>query len=160
MRNADETNCLCSPAQRDAYQSRLSGPLIDRIGLVAWVDPVPISEIVNEHDGESSASVRERVTAARDLLTAGGNSLAKGDRSIATSLSRLTSKSRAELNDILTSVRCSTRAVKHVLAISRTVAALDQREVVHTDDIHEALLLNNRSQRSSNPGPSTLSSSE
>jgi len=160
MRDADDTNCLCTPVQRDAYQGRISGPLLDRIGLVAWVDPVPISEIVSGQIGESSASVRERVTAARDLLTAASNGSVKRDLSIATSLSRLTPESRASLEDILTSVRCSTRAVKHVLAISLTVAALDHRDVVHSDDIHEALLLNNRLPGTTNPGFPSPSSPE
>jgi magnesium chelatase family protein len=49
----------------DTYQRRLSGPLLDRIDLKVTVRRVPTDLLANEPQGESSAPVRERVTAAR-----------------------------------------------------------------------------------------------
>ena len=57
--------CRCTPALIDAYQRRLSGPLLDRIDLQVGVRRVPLAELASEPRGERSAAVRERVLAAR-----------------------------------------------------------------------------------------------
>ncbi len=49
------------------YQSRLSGPLLDRIDMHIRVDALPIAQLQQQDGGESSATVRERVTAARQV---------------------------------------------------------------------------------------------
>jgi magnesium chelatase family protein len=58
-------SCRCTPAMVDAYQRRLSGPLLDRIDLKVGVKRVPLEALASEPKGESSAPVRERVLAAR-----------------------------------------------------------------------------------------------
>jgi magnesium chelatase family protein len=58
-------SCRCTPAMVDAYQRRLSGPLLDRIDLKVGVKRVPLETLASEPKGESSAPVRERVLAAR-----------------------------------------------------------------------------------------------
>jgi magnesium chelatase family protein len=57
--------CRCTPAMIDAYQRRLSGPLLDRIDLKVGVRRVPLEALASEPIGEPSAPVRERVLAAR-----------------------------------------------------------------------------------------------
>jgi magnesium chelatase family protein len=57
--------CRCTQAMVDAYQRRLSGPLLDRIDLKVGVRRVPLEALASEPKGEASASVRERVLAAR-----------------------------------------------------------------------------------------------
>jgi magnesium chelatase family protein len=57
--------CRCTPAMIDAYQRRLSGPLLDRIDLKVGVRRVPLEALASEPKGESSTPVRERVLAAR-----------------------------------------------------------------------------------------------
>ncbi|HEY8839661.1 MAG TPA: YifB family Mg chelatase-like AAA ATPase [Candidatus Dormibacteraeota bacterium] len=57
--------CRCTPAMVDAYQRRLSGPLLDRIDLKVGVRRVPLEALASEPKGEPSATVRERVVAAR-----------------------------------------------------------------------------------------------
>jgi len=49
----------------DAYQRRLSGPLLDRIDLKVGVRRVPLEALAAEPKGEPSAPVRERVLATR-----------------------------------------------------------------------------------------------
>jgi magnesium chelatase family protein len=49
----------------DAYQRRLSGPLLDRIDLKVVVRRVPLEALASEPKGESSAPVRKRVLEAR-----------------------------------------------------------------------------------------------
>lgn len=59
--------CTCTPQRRRQYQSRLSGPLLDRIDIRVEVPPVHGSHTPG---GESSAQVKERVTRARKRATA------------------------------------------------------------------------------------------
>lgn len=57
--------CECGNAAAEKYQSKLSGPLMDRIDLKVAVSPVPIRAVA-EPDSENSASIRERVCRAMD----------------------------------------------------------------------------------------------
>jgi magnesium chelatase family protein len=57
--------CVCGEASRERYRARLSGPLMDRIDLRVELQPVPPGQLLGGQEGESSASVRERVEAAR-----------------------------------------------------------------------------------------------
>jgi len=59
--------CTCTPGQRTAYLSRLSGPILDRIDIQLWMHPVETGKLVNRVRGESSAAVAERVLAARNI---------------------------------------------------------------------------------------------
>ena len=58
--------CTCSPGAIERYQLRLSGPLLDRIDLQVYVQPVALHELRRADPGESSAAIRARVVAARD----------------------------------------------------------------------------------------------
>jgi magnesium chelatase family protein len=57
--------CRCTPAVVEAYQRKLSGPLLDRIDLKVTVRRVPPNVLANEPIGETSLLVRRRVVAAR-----------------------------------------------------------------------------------------------
>jgi magnesium chelatase family protein len=57
--------CRCTPDQVARYRGKLSGPLLDRIDLMLDVPAVAEADLSARGDGESSATVRERVTAAR-----------------------------------------------------------------------------------------------
>lgn len=65
-RSTDPSSCVCSSVQIRAYRNRLSGPLLDRIDLRARLAPISRAILTAGATGEPSASVRERVEAARD----------------------------------------------------------------------------------------------
>ena len=58
--------CRCSPDQVARYQARISGPLLDRIDLHVEVAALSPQELLAAPEGESSAAVQQRVSAARD----------------------------------------------------------------------------------------------
>jgi magnesium chelatase family protein len=64
--NSNARECTCSPGAIERYQLRLSGPLLDRIDLQVYVQPVPLQALRAIEPGESSAQIRARVVAARD----------------------------------------------------------------------------------------------
>lgn len=57
--------CRCTPDQVSRYQARISGPLLDRIDLHVEVAALPPEELLAAAEGESSAAVQQRVSAAR-----------------------------------------------------------------------------------------------
>ena len=59
--------CICSPAQRAQYLSKLSGPMMDRIDLQLWVHPVDTAALVRGGKGEPSAAIAARVMRAREI---------------------------------------------------------------------------------------------
>jgi magnesium chelatase family protein len=65
--------CRCTPDQVLRYQGKLSGPLLDRIDLHIEVPAIPAQELLDTAAaaaGESTAVIRARVVAARDLAMA------------------------------------------------------------------------------------------
>jgi magnesium chelatase family protein len=57
--------CVCPPGDVLRYRGRLSGPLADRIDLHVGVAALPLHQLANARERESSAAVRARVEAAR-----------------------------------------------------------------------------------------------
>ena len=58
--------CVCRPDAVRRYQSRISGPVLDRIDLHHQVRPLTRSLLKDQPPGEESATVAARVAAARD----------------------------------------------------------------------------------------------
>ena len=62
--------CDCPPSAIRRYQARLSGPLLDRVDLRVEVDPVTRAQLTAPGArGESTATVADRVRAARERAT-------------------------------------------------------------------------------------------
>lgn len=63
--------CVCGVRAIEQYRRRISGPILDRIDLHVWVDPVEVRKLTahtgRDAYGESSAEVRVRVERARSL---------------------------------------------------------------------------------------------
>ena len=62
-----EKECTCSISAVQRYQKRISGPLMDRIDIHVTVPRIPFEKLSDKRVGESSATIRARVEAARDI---------------------------------------------------------------------------------------------
>ena len=132
--------CRCTPALIDSYQRRLSGPLLDRIDLQVGVRRVPLTELASEPRGEASASVRERVKAARtrQLERQGclnGQLKAGRLRQVAAlePASRFTLERWAERKGL------TARGFHRAWRVARTAADLEGAEVIGDRHVLEAL---------------------
>ena len=67
----------------DAYRSRISGPLLDRIDLHVEVPALAYEEIASAPPGEGTAPVRARVESALGLSARGYTRVLKVARTIA-----------------------------------------------------------------------------
>jgi magnesium chelatase family protein len=140
----DRRACRCTPIQVANYQSRLSGPLRDRIDLIVEVPALPVGSIVDGVSGESSASVRERVISARHAQhvrygDAGPRTNAALRGSRVASVCRPDSKGRQLLRRAVERLGLSARGYDRVLKVARTVADLAGDERVTSDYVAEAL---------------------
>jgi magnesium chelatase family protein len=62
--------CRCTAQAIARYQGRISGPLLDRVDLQLEVPAVKPSELLAAPEGEPSATVAQRVAAARERALA------------------------------------------------------------------------------------------
>jgi magnesium chelatase family protein len=65
-RGTRSADCRCDDATVAKYVSKLSGPLLDRIDLQIEVSRVAFDDMVRTERAERSATIRERVVAARE----------------------------------------------------------------------------------------------
>lgn len=59
--------CRCSDMAVQSYRSRISGPMLDRIDIVVEVPAVHFEDLRTRAEAEPSASIKERVNAARNI---------------------------------------------------------------------------------------------
>ena len=59
--------CTCASGLVTKYQKRISGPLLDRIDIHIEVPRVDYEKLSGDRVGESSAAIRARVQAARNI---------------------------------------------------------------------------------------------
>lgn len=67
--NGRGRGCTCSSVQIRRYLQKLSGPLLDRIDIRAFVEAPTRTEMASEEPSESSREVRDRVIAARAIAS-------------------------------------------------------------------------------------------
>ena len=133
-------SCRCTPGAIDAYQRRLSGPLLDRIDLMVSVRRVRLETLASEPSGESSEAVRERVVAARRRqLDRQGCLNAQLKPARLRRLAGLEPASRRTLERWADSRGLTARGFHRAWRVARTSADLDGAEDIGERHIFEAL---------------------
>lgn len=136
--------CSCSWDQVRRYRGRVSGPLLDRIDLHVEVPRLPVSRLEGLPTGESSASVRARVVAARRRqlerapATGARVNADLGPRALR-SVARLDGASQRLLSRAVERLGLSARGYDRVRKIARTIADLEGRDVMTAADVAEAV---------------------
>lgn len=137
--------CRCSPRSVVKYQSRISGPLLDRIDIQIEVPPVEPKELPLLPKGESSEKIRSRVLAARKIQAERYKAM-PGIYTNADVKSRdlaeachFSTQDKERLVRTIERLNLSARAYDKVLRVARTLADLAESEVVRECDICEAL---------------------
>jgi len=141
----------CSRAPRCAadYQSKVSGPLLDRIDLHVEVDPVSASDLALPPPAEGSAEVGARVAAARATQTTraietGARTNAELDGDALEKFATPDEPGRKLLMQAAEAMRLSARGYTRILRVARTIA--DMAGVDQVGRIHVAEALSYRRQ--------------
>ena len=134
--------CRCSGDQVRRYRARISGPLLDRIDLHVEVSR-PARAIINGHGQkpEDSATVRERVIAARNLqVERSGVPNAQLSNAEVRRLCHLPPALESFLETIAEKIHLSPRACQRILKVARTLADLDSEPEIEQQHLAEAIV--------------------
>ena len=141
-----ELKCSCTKAQIDRYMHRLSGPLLDRIDLQVELPTVPVKDLKNRAKAESSASIKKRVDAARELQRErysgyGISCNAKLTPALLRDIcqKRITAEADALLSDVFEKGFLSMRSYDKLIRIAQTVADLEGSDAIEKNHISEAI---------------------
>jgi magnesium chelatase family protein len=126
--------CVCPPGRLDAYRSRLSGPLLDRIDLQVEVPRLTQDELFDLEPAEPSAVIRDRVILARAFRL---RRLEDGPGP--SRLADLPREGRQFLRRALGSLETSARGIDRVVKVARSIADLDASEEITERHLAEAL---------------------
>ena len=135
-----EPRCRCSADQIQRYQHKLSGPFLDRVDLQVHVSAVAASDLLKPVAGESSATVKARVTAAREIQLARqgqANALltpAQMDQHLA-----LSDEAAAFAGQAMGRLNWSARTFHRVLKVARTIADLTHTVTVEKNHVAQAM---------------------
>ncbi len=132
--------CRCTPDQISRYQSKLSGPLMDRIDLHVEVPALPSTELLQAPPGEASAAIRLRCTAAREraVVRQGKTNLALQGQEIDRYV-LLDDAAAKFLNVAAARLGWSARGTHRALKVARTIADLAGAECTQVSHLAEAM---------------------
>ncbi len=132
-----------NPRERDRYIQKLSQPLLDRIDIHVEVPQVPYSQLTGNTPGTDSATMRQRVEAARKHQAARfGNPSMTNARMNGKQLKQhveLNEGSLLMLKQAMEEMGLSARAFDKIRRVARTIADLDESEHVQESHVAEAV---------------------
>jgi magnesium chelatase family protein len=143
--NHPDKECHCGPGIIKQYLSRISGPLLDRIDIHMEVVPVPFKHLSQTNEEEGSESMREAVEAARQIQQkrfAGFEHVfcnARMDTAQRMRFCKLDSAGTSLIRMAMERLGLSARAYDRILKVARTIADLEQSELIHPSHVAEAI---------------------
>ena len=155
--NDKSRECMCTPPMIQRYVSKVSGPLLDRIDIHIEVPAVQYKELRSNTPAESSAHIRLRVLAARELQHARflenpvrtkGSSRAPSRAIFANAqmstqqirtFCELSTDAERLLERAMQQQGLSARAHDRILKVARTIADLEAAPSITVPHIAEAI---------------------
>jgi len=141
----DDPRSASTPLQVQRYQSRISGPLLDRIDLHIEMPSINYSELATLKKGEPSAPIRERIMAARHIQQeryahdkhthCNADMRPKHVRKYC----RPEAAAKQLLKMAVSDLNFSARAYDRILKVARTIADLAEAKEIGADHIAEAI---------------------
>ena len=135
--------CRCSPREVDAYRSRISGPMLDRIDIVVEVPSVNFEDLRSRQEAEPSAAVQQRVNGARAVQNnrfgnSGMCNARMGPQEMR-KYCKLSEESAQLMRDAFEAMGLTARSYDRILKVARTVADLDGCDTIEPQHIAEAI---------------------
>lgn len=139
-----DRRCHCSAGDIAKYRKKISGPLMDRIDIYADTPDVSYGELSGASSEESSADIKKRVSAARDIQLERykNDGVLFNSRLSAPLIDKyclLDSEAKELLKAAFDSLGLSARSYHKILKVSRTIADLEDSDVITSAHLSEAL---------------------
>ena len=136
--------CTCTPNEVRKYVKKISGPLLDRIDIHIHVPKLDYSDITSQLPGESSATIKERVEAARQIQ----RSRFIKDNIFCNAQMRhkdvkqhckLSNDAHLLLKNAFQKLHLSARGYDRILKVARTIADLEYQKEIQEQHVAEAI---------------------
>ncbi len=143
--------CTCPPGVVARYQRRISGPFIDRVDIFVEVPHIEYEKLSDDRLGEESARVQERVVAAREIqrkrftgtkLTANSEMTPAEVREFC----QVEDAAQSLLKSAMKQLYLSARAFHRILKLARTIADLENTDIIKAHHVAEAIQYRPRTQ--------------
>jgi magnesium chelatase family protein len=137
--------CTCNMNQIQKYVGKISGPLLDRIDIHVEVPAVKYNELASKREGETSAQIRRRVIAAREVQSKrfkdmpGMYSNADMQSNDIKQFCQIDTTGAELLKMAMDKLGLSARAYDRILKVSRTIADLAGSENIRPEHLSEAI---------------------
>ena len=136
--------CRCSEADVRRYQSRISGPLLDRIDIITEVPALEFDELRRSSPAESSKEIKKRVDAARAIQRRrfAESRTACNARMTSRELRQfcpLTAEGEELMHGAFDAMGLSARSYDRILRVARTIADLAGSDEILPEHVAEAV---------------------
>jgi len=134
--------CTCTPQQIKNYRGKVSGPLLDRFDLQIEVPRLSYEELRQQENTETSKTVQERVTQAREtqrLRFGSGRTNAEMTGRETKEICCLDEAGEVLLKRIFEKRNYSARAYDRILRVARTIADMADSEEIKVEHLAESL---------------------
>lgn len=144
----DDHACTCTPNEIKRYTRKISGPLLDRIDIHIRVPRVAYKDLTSDKKAESSANIRQRVVAARNIQLERLKPYrifcnAEMNHAMLKKTCPLTSDAQLLLGQAFKKMNLSARSYDRIIKVARTIADLDHAQEIEDRYIAEAIQLRN-----------------
>ena len=144
----DDHACTCTPNEIKRYTRKISGPLLDRIDIHIRVPRVAYKDLTSDKKAESSANIRQRVVAARNIQLERLKPYrifcnAEMNHAMLKKTCPLTSGAQLLLGQAFKKMNLSARSYDRIIKVARTIADLDHAQEIEDRYIAEAIQLRN-----------------
>ncbi len=142
--------CTCPLSLVTRYQRRISGPFIDRVDIFVEVPHIDYEKLADDRLGEKSDKVQARVKAARFLQRKrfDGTKLTCNAEMTPTEVRefcRTEESAQSLLKAAMKQLYLSARAFHRILKLARTIADLENTDIIKAHHIAEAIQYRPRS---------------
>jgi magnesium chelatase family protein len=132
--------CRCTPDAIARYRARISGPLADRIDIKVEAPLPREAELLAAADGENTAAIRARVTAARELqLARQGKANALLVTQEIEAHCAIGAEGESLVKQAMLRLSLSARAYHRVLRVARSIADLEAARTIEAAHVAEAI---------------------
>ncbi|NNU16116.1 YifB family Mg chelatase-like AAA ATPase [Parvularcula sp. ZS-1/3] len=131
--------CIRGPSCAPKYQSRVSGPFLDRMDITIETPPVSALDLASPAEGEDTATVAARVLAAREAQKERGPINAQLGESALTQAAQPDDAGLGLLRRACEQLNLSARGYTRILRVARTLADLDGSDALRRVHIAEAI---------------------